>query len=65
MLARDGDKRQLMAVVRQMRQFYLAYRHKVQTASGQSLPSFVLSWSHYVRLLTIPDVVARECYETE
>jgi predicted nuclease of restriction endonuclease-like (RecB) superfamily len=53
------------ANVFQMRQFYLAYRHKVQTASGQSLPSLVLSWSHYVRLLTVSDPAAREYYETE
>ena len=53
------------ANVFQMRQFYLAYRHKVQTPSGQSSPSFVLSWSHYVRLLTVSDAAAREYYETE
>jgi predicted nuclease of restriction endonuclease-like (RecB) superfamily len=53
------------ANVFQMRQFYLAYRHKVQTASGQFAPSFVLSWSHYVRLLTVADPAARQYYETE
>src|ERR1700682_3789200 len=50
----------------QMRQFFLAYREKVQTLSGLSRaesiiqtpselsvnPAFPLSWSHYVRLLT-------------
>lgn len=61
----------------QMRQFYLAYRQKVQTVSGQSalqkiqtasgfsLPTFLLSWSHYVRLLSVGDTEARTFYETE
>lgn len=64
----------------QMRQFFLAYREKVQTLSGffeggsivqtlsglssATLP-FPLSWSHYVRLLTVPDDQARDYYETE
>ena len=53
----------------QMRQFFLAYREKIQTLSefsgadsiiqtapGSSAihPAFPLSWSHYVRLLTVP-----------
>ncbi len=58
----------------QMRQFYLAYRTIVQTPSGQSvtvqttsgvLPQFALSWSHYVRLLSVTDNKARQFYETE
>jgi predicted nuclease of restriction endonuclease-like (RecB) superfamily len=61
----------------QMRQFYLAYRRKVQTASGQSapekiqtasgfsLPTFPLPWSHYVRLLSVDDPDARAFYEAE
>ena len=32
----------------QMQQFYLAYRQKVQTASGFPLPTFPLPWSHYL-----------------
>lgn len=64
----------------QMRQFFLAYREKVQTLSGffeggsivqtlsglssAALP-FPLSWSHYVRLLTVTDDQARHYYETE
>ena len=64
----------------QMRQFFLAYREKiqtlsefsgagsiVQTPSGLSLgnSAFPLSWSHYVRLLTVPDEQARGYYENE
>jgi hypothetical protein len=55
----------------QMRQFYLAYRTKVQTVSGLLpkpqkiqtasglLPNFPLSWSHYARLLTVSDEAAK------
>lgn len=51
----------------QMRQFYLAYRTIIQTPSGQLAevgkvqpvselsPLFPLSWSHYVRLLSVAD----------
>jgi len=64
----------------QMRQFFLAYREKIQTlsefsgadsiiqtASGFSPtdPAFPLSWSHYVRLLTVSEVQARSYYESE
>jgi predicted nuclease of restriction endonuclease-like (RecB) superfamily len=64
----------------QMRQFYLAHVEIVQTASGQSetarivqtlsgqlqqLPIVPLSWSHYVRLLTVRDGTARSFYESE
>jgi hypothetical protein len=61
----------------QMRQFYLVYRTTVQTASGQlaepgkvqtvsELSSlFPLSWSHYVRLLSVGDENARQFYEQE
>ena len=64
----------------QMRQFYLAHLEIVQTASGQSkaagivqtpsgqlqqLPVFPLSWSHYVRLMTVQNGTARSFYETE
>lgn len=64
----------------QMRQFYLAFGgmvqtpseqsledKKVQTVSGQSIapPVFPLSWSHYVRLLSVQDDNAREFYERE
>jgi predicted nuclease of restriction endonuclease-like (RecB) superfamily len=40
---------------------------KVQTPSGQlaEFPAFPLSWSHYVRLLTVQDAAARTFYETE
>lgn len=61
-----------------MRQFYLAYRTRVQTASGllgepgivQTLSGqfdlpFPLSWSHYARLLTVADDAARDYYEHE
>jgi hypothetical protein len=53
------------ANVFQMRQFYLTYRAKVQTLSGQSDVPFPLSWSHYVRLLTVTDNAARDYYEHE
>lgn len=61
----------------QMRQFYLAYKEIVQTPSGQSpaaakiqtasgsLPDFPLSWSHYVRLLSVQDLPGRRFYEDE
>jgi predicted nuclease of restriction endonuclease-like (RecB) superfamily len=64
----------------QMRQFFLAYREKIQTLSELSgaepmvqTPSglsanplvFPLSWSHYVRLLTVPEEHARKYYENE
>ena len=64
----------------QMRQFFLAYREKIQTLSefsgadliiqtppGSSAihPAFPLSWSHYVRLLTVPEEQARSYYESE
>ncbi|HLJ49727.1 MAG TPA: DUF1016 N-terminal domain-containing protein [Bryobacteraceae bacterium] len=64
----------------QMRQFFLAYREKIQTPSEsleaqptvQTLsglspkgPLFPLSWSHYVRLLTVPEMQARRYYEDE
>jgi hypothetical protein len=37
---------------------------KVQTWSGQ-LPTFPLSWSHYVRLLSVQDLNARRFYEDQ
>lgn len=61
----------------QMRQFYLAFREIVQTPSEQlstfstvqtlsgQLPSFPLSWSHYVRLLSVQELPARRFYEEE
>lgn len=61
----------------QMRQFYLAFKEIVQTPSGHSstakivqtasgqLPSFPLSWSHYVRLLSVTELPARRFYEEQ
>jgi predicted nuclease of restriction endonuclease-like (RecB) superfamily len=51
----------------QMRQFFLAHRPKVQTVSGQlqGAPPFPLSWSHYVRLLSVKSEDAQEFYEQE
>jgi predicted nuclease of restriction endonuclease-like (RecB) superfamily len=64
----------------QMRQFFLAYREKIQTLSefseAESIvqtpsglspgnPVFPLSWSHYVRLLTVTEAQARSYYENE
>jgi predicted nuclease of restriction endonuclease-like (RecB) superfamily len=64
----------------QMRQFFLAYREEIQTPSELSASDSIiqtlsglspshsaqpLSWSHYVRLLTVPEVQARNYYERE
>lgn len=64
----------------QMRQFFLVYRERIQTASelsGAELivqtasglfsgnPAFPLSWSHYVRMLTVSEEEARRYYENE
>jgi len=64
----------------QMRQFFLAYREKIQTLSefsgadsitrtlpgpSAAQPAFLLSWSHYVRLMTVPEEEARNYYEGE
>ena len=63
-----------------MRQFYLTHAGIVRTLSGQSdssgivrtpsglstqFPAFPLSWSHYVRLLTVQNGTARSFYEGE
>jgi len=53
----------------QMRAFYLAYREKIQTASGKTSDTretpFLLPWSHYIRLTSVQNITAREFYETE
>ncbi len=64
----------------QMRQFFLTHREKFQTVSGisesaekfqtpsgksQTVPVFPLSWSHYVRLLSLKSAKARVFYEEE
>jgi predicted nuclease of restriction endonuclease-like (RecB) superfamily len=64
----------------QMRQFFLTHRSKFQTVSGSSeapgkfqtmsgksipVPLFPLSWSHYVRLLSVKGDNARLFYEDE
>ncbi len=59
----------------QMRQFYLAYPRILQTASAKSGygettlvelgKNFLLSWSHYVRLMSVKKPDARSFYETE
>jgi DUF1016 N-terminal domain len=64
----------------QMRQFFLSHREiiqtvsglfdasgKSQTTSGQFIPGqfFPLSWSHYVRLLSVKSDQARRFYEEE
>jgi len=53
----------------QMRRFYLEWQI-AQTPSGQFdlstlAQGFPLPWSHYVRLLSVHDLKAREFYETE
>ena len=65
--------------IRQMRLFYLGWPNP-QTMSAESAesaiwqtlsaesgswPQFPLPWSHYVRLLSVNDPKARECYERE
>ena len=59
----------------QMRKFYQTWPHPqiVQTASEEftadaphaSLPPFPLTWSHYVRLLSVDKAPSREFYEAE
>jgi hypothetical protein len=59
----------------QMRQFYTAYPRILQTASAKSdqgnaammepEKGFPLSWSHYVRLLSVEKPEARSFYEAE
>ena len=59
----------------QMRQLYLAYPRILQTASAKSGhgetalvelgKNFPLSWSHYVRLMSVKKPEARSFYETE
>ena len=57
----------------QMRAFYLAYSNIIQTPSGQSkspnlqrlITLFPLSWSHYVRLLSVKNPDARHFYESQ
>lgn len=49
--------------IQQMRAFYLAFK-KQQTVSVKS-QRFSLSWSHYVRLLSINDKDERDFYEKE
>ncbi len=64
----------------QMRQFFLTHREKFQAVSGMSepvekfqtvsgksrtVPLFPLSWSHYVRLLSVKNDAARQFYEQE
>lgn len=58
----------------QMRTFFLSRREIVQTLSGQSslasqVPQvakwFPLPWSHYVRLFSVKNVLARSFYEAE
>lgn len=65
--------------IEQMRQFYLGWPNP-QTPSAESAlgpisqtlsakldlgPGFALPWSHYVRLLSVPDSEARKYYERE
>ena len=57
----------------QMRTFYLVYRKKFQTVSGilgdfdskSMIKILPLSWSQYVKLLTVEDEDARNFYEAE
>lgn len=56
--------------LQQMREFYIAYppTRIRQTVSGESkVPAagFLLSWSHYVRLLSVNSGEGRRFYETE
>jgi hypothetical protein len=60
-LGRGFSKRNL----EQMRLFYLTWRIP-QTASAESMiAAFPLSWSHYVRLLSVRSDEGRRFYEAE
>lgn len=54
-----------------MKKFYLAYQHRVvQTVFGQKNtisidPPFLVSWSHYLRLMRIENQQERQFYEVE
>jgi predicted nuclease of restriction endonuclease-like (RecB) superfamily len=71
-LSRDLQKRLGRGFSRrnleQMRQFYLGWP-KTQTVSAELtsglVPAFPLSWSHYVRLLSVVSSEARRYYEDE
>ena len=51
----------------QMKRFYLLWPKPeiLQTLSEKSSPVFPLPWSHYVRLMSVPDESARRFYEAE
>lgn len=56
--------------LQEMRRFYLAWPQIHQTLSdksslGELAAHFPLSWSHYVRLLSVKDPLAREFYQAE
>ncbi len=56
--------------LRQIRKFYQLWddpriRQTVSAEFDDGLPSFPLTWSHYVRLMSVKDDHGREFYETE
>jgi len=60
-LIREFGKGFSLTNLKQMRTFYLTYQ-KGQTVSDES---FNLSWSHYIKLMRIPNPKERQFYETE
>jgi len=74
-LAAEFGKGFSLSNLRAMRQFFLAYGNRQarirQTLSGESSDApveprkFLLSWSHYVALLTIANTQERDFYEIE
>lgn len=52
--------------LKQMRQFYIIYSKNITVEKGQTLSDeFKLSWSHYLKLMRIDDVIERKFYEIE
>lgn len=48
-----------------MRRFYLTYSKSETVSRNSDLPTFRLSWSHYLKLLRISDIAERRFYEIE
>ena len=75
-LAEEFGKGFSMTNLKLMRQFFIENRHRIsqkasdklviaEKASQKLLNPFILSWSHYVLLLTIKNPEERSFYEIE
>jgi len=52
--------------LKQMRQFYVIYSKNITVEKGQTVSDeFKLSWSHYLKLMRIDNVIERKFYEIE